>query len=466
MENTKQLKHILMVDDVTTNLKCAAQVLKEYYKLSMAKSGAQALELLEKVKPNLILLDIKMPDMDGYETLECIRGNPETAMIPVIFLTADSERESEIKGLRMGAMDFIRKPFEPEVMLSRIEKILQIEDMRKNLAISARRDVLTNLWNRKYMEEEVTKFVEKTDAKGIFFILDMDNFKGINDNFGHIMGDVVLVEFANTLRTLTGKKDIISRIGGDEFAVFIKGLYTVQEISSLAENIIVSIEKNVNSILVDGHDVSVSIGIAQLPADATNFMQLYNKADKALYFVKQNGKRGFHFYQDKEDYTYGSEKIDVAVDLHNLKQFVEEKCYFNGAYKVEYEGFKYIYQFISRCVGRTKQCVQLVLFTISGPALMMEDEEVMLPAMKKLEQSIVASLRRGDVATHFSSSQYVIILMDANIENGELVAERVLSTWKNINDIDQIDVHYDIGDVLNKKTALDLNGIKNVNLVN
>ena len=122
-------KHILIVDDVTTNLKVAGDVLKDKYQLSMAKSGAQALEFLKKAKPDLILLDVRMPGMDGYETLEHIKSNVETSNIPVVFLTVDDKRESEIKGLKMGAMDFILKPFEPDIMLSRIEKILQIEDL-------------------------------------------------------------------------------------------------------------------------------------------------------------------------------------------------------------------------------------------------------------------------------------------------------------------------------------------------
>ena len=122
-----------MVDDNTTNLKVAASVLNPYYKLSMAKSGKQALNFLKKNKPDLILLDIKMPEMDGYQTMEEIKLNPETCDIPVIFLTADTEHESEMKGIRMGALDFITKPFEESVMLGRIEKVLMMEDVRKNL---------------------------------------------------------------------------------------------------------------------------------------------------------------------------------------------------------------------------------------------------------------------------------------------------------------------------------------------
>lgn len=127
------MKHILMVDDVATNLKIAAEVLEPYYKLSMAKSGKQALRFLEKNVPDLILLDIMMPEMDGYQTMEEIKLDPKTANIPIIFLTADKEHESEVKGIKMGAMDFITKPFDAEVMLGRIQQVLHMDEMRKNL---------------------------------------------------------------------------------------------------------------------------------------------------------------------------------------------------------------------------------------------------------------------------------------------------------------------------------------------
>ena len=99
------MKHILMVDDVATNLKCAGEVLKDKYELSMAKSGKQALKILEKERPDLILLDINMPDMDGYETMEKIKEIPDCAEIPIVFLTAESENESEVKGFKKTSLE-------------------------------------------------------------------------------------------------------------------------------------------------------------------------------------------------------------------------------------------------------------------------------------------------------------------------------------------------------------------------
>lgn len=163
------MKHILMVDDSTTNLKSAAEVLQPYYQLSMAKSGKQALQFLKKNIPDLILLDLMMPEMDGYSVMEQIKLNPLTAGIPIIFLTADAEQASERRGLQMGAMDFITKPFKEEAMLGRIEKVLQMEDMRKNLLGEAGGEALSQSISKEtdikpeYSEEEIREAVHKID---------------------------------------------------------------------------------------------------------------------------------------------------------------------------------------------------------------------------------------------------------------------------------------------------------------
>jgi len=120
----EQRKHILIVDDVSTNLRCEGEVLKGKYKMTMAKSGEQALEILKESIPDLILMDIIMPGMDGYETMLKIKNNPLYADIPIVFLSGDSKSITEKKGMAMGAAGYIRKPFDPESLLEEIEKIL------------------------------------------------------------------------------------------------------------------------------------------------------------------------------------------------------------------------------------------------------------------------------------------------------------------------------------------------------
>ena len=122
------MKHILLVDDVSTNLKCVSLILKNKYELTMVKSGREALECLQTAIPDLVLLDIHMQDMDGYEVMEHMKENPKTADIPVILLTADAEQDSEKRGKALGAVDFIRKPFEPQILLDSIEAIWKTEE--------------------------------------------------------------------------------------------------------------------------------------------------------------------------------------------------------------------------------------------------------------------------------------------------------------------------------------------------
>lgn len=446
MEKTK---HILIVDDVTTNLKCAAEVLQDQYKLSMAKSGAQAINFLQKAKPDLILLDIRMPEMDGYQTLEIIKSNPETANIPVVFLTVDDQRESEIKGLKMGAMDFILKPFEPGVMLSRIDKILQIEDLRKNLSISARKDVLTGLWNRKHIEDEIERYLASGDEKGVFFIFDVDNFKSVNDSYGHIMGDAVLVRFADILQHSVGPRDVVARIGGDEFVAFLKGDYSPEEIRDYCTMVIERMENDVSESVNKDVELSVSIGVAIAPEDGTDYTSLCSKADKALYHVKQNGKNNYHFFRIQKDSPINEQRNieNHTVDMEKLQQVVSERNRVEGAYRVEYDGFKHIYQFVSRSMGRTGQDVQMALFTLNYIKNRGISPEILNEAMKELERAIVVSLRQGDVTTQYSSFQYVVLLMNASPENGERIAQRICHTWQELNEYEGIQIDYSVKDI-------------------
>ena len=122
------MKHILLVDDVSTNLKCEELILRNQYQVTMVKSGREALECLQTVLPDLVLLDIRMHEMDGYEVLQHMKEDPRTAAVPVILLTADTEQESEERGIALGAIDFIRKPIEPQLLLERVEAVWETEE--------------------------------------------------------------------------------------------------------------------------------------------------------------------------------------------------------------------------------------------------------------------------------------------------------------------------------------------------
>lgn len=435
------MKQILMVDDVATNLICAAEVLRQSYEVSTAKSGRQALLMLNEMEPDLIMLDINMPQMDGYEVFAKLQENPKWAKIPVVFLTAESDMTNEVKGLSMGAMDFIRKPFDPEVMKTRIDKIMSITEEKKALEGAANRDTLTNLSTRKTLEN----FMESEDGKeGYFLLLDLDNFKQVNDTYGHVVGDSVLVKIAHVFEEVVGTdKDQICRLGGDEFAIFLNSGMDREEIKNLIRRLIATCEFEISDLIADYSDfkVSVSIGIACKPDDAMEFQQLYSMADKALYFVKQNGKRGYHFYDSMALSKEESDKENNLIDLIQLQRLIKENDDSDGAYQVEYEGFKRIYRFVSRCMDRKNQDVQIVLFSINGVDL--QDLEYDNIFIEHLGEAVKVSLRRGDVATQCGKGQYVVILMDANEDNGLKVIDRIKANFEKAIDDSNINLTYE-----------------------
>ena len=222
------MKTILVVDDDNLTLALAKSVLNEKYKVVPVIKGKRALTYLENGKCDIILLDINMPEMDGFEVLSRIREMEQCRNIPVIFLTADIDAETETRCFKEGAVDFIGKPFVPDVMLSRISRLLELEELRNNLADrleqktrevsdikkKSQQDALTGLWDRTYTEENVNELLE-SGTEGALFMIDIDNFKPINDNYGHMAGDETLKMLGNVLRGLSSEGDVICRIGGD-----------------------------------------------------------------------------------------------------------------------------------------------------------------------------------------------------------------------------------------------------------
>ncbi len=448
------MKHILIVDDNKTNLAAARSVLNGVYKVTAVTAGGQALKFLEGNTCDLILLDINMPEMDGFEVMKKIGENETCKDIPIIFLTADNDAGTESRCLETGAVDFIAKPFVPAVMMSRISRILEMMDMRRQLAdkleqkvkevsdikSKARQDALTGLWNRVYTEETVNGLVSG-GVRGALFMIDMDNFKAINDNYGHIEGDNTLKMFADTMRKFSSKDDVLCRIGGDEFVMFINGVTSKPELSKLAGNMISDLCAKLEEKKFETNS-SVSIGIAQIPEDGTDFETVYNAADKALYYVKQNGKNSFHFFSEQK--AAENSRGSTIVDLKYLREFMARADSGKGAYQLDLDSFHHVYNFIRRFIERSGRDVQIVLFTAySENSAVMEQHEID-SALETLEQAIFTSLRRADVSTRYSSKQIIVLLMDANAEKGDMVARRIMECFKNIYKNTLVRIGYDI----------------------
>lgn len=437
------MKHILLVDDVTLNIKCASEILKDSYEITTAKSGRKALFALKDNIPDLILLDEEMPEMSGYDVLEKIKSEPNLAEIPVILLTEDQEKKNENLGLGAGAADFICKPFSPEDMVTRIERVLQMNE-RGSGASGIKKDLLTGLLDKKYLEEKLEQVVAAKE-KGVFLLLNLDNFRLVNENYGYGIGDEVLIKAAQVLTEEAPFGDLVCRMEDDEFVLFLQGEYEQHKIRNVIRRIIAGMEYEIGEYLADDNEfkVSASVGISRLPEDGETFTELYNLADKALYYVKQNGKRGYHFYRDRSEVEESEDEEDNLINLMQLERLIQEKEYATGAYRVEYHSFKRIYHFVARCMERKSQDAQLVLFTLSAAEDCEKKGGREENAMAVLEKAIAKSLRRGDVATRCGSCQYVVILMNATAENGDMVAGRIRDKFINMVQDPTLSISYE-----------------------
>lgn len=446
------MKNILVVDDNKLNLITAKNVLCSEYKVTAVMRGSQALTYLESNDCDIVLLDINMPEMDGFEVMEKIRCIERCRNTPVIFLTADNDSKTETRCFKAGAVDFIAKPFVTEVMLSRIGRALELEELRRSLAdrleqktlevsemkSKSRQDALTGLWNRAHTEETVNELIAD-GAQGALMMIDMDNFKAINDNYGHSAGDTTLKMFADTMCSFAAEGDVLCRIGGDEFVVFVNGVTSKSELGNRASDIISDLCYKLEQCKFETNS-SVSIGIAQTPDDGADFNKLYNCADKALYYVKQNGKNSYHFFSDKVHAE--SSRGGKTVDLNYLRDFRSRADSGRGAYLLDFDSFHHVYNFIRRFVERSSREVQTVLFTVTETGEPDADETEL--ALELLEKAIFTSLRRSDVSTRYSSKQLIVILMDANAENGDIVSARIIECFNKLYTGGKVTVDYGI----------------------
>ena len=427
------MKKILIVDDDNMNCILAKHALVQEYELAMAYSGKEALEYLEEDLPDLILMDIEMPEMDGKEAVKRIKEKDEWKSIPIVFLTADSNPMTEAECLSFGADDFITKPFVPDVMRSRVGKILDAHEKRKDLETLLEQntqksltDALTGLNNRPFLEKKLGELIND-DHSGTLFMIDLDNFKKMNDTYGHMIGDEVLKTFAEVLKMFARKDDILCRLGGDEFVTFYTDL-TDREIVAQKATDIIRIFSDKMGAMGYGGIVSVSIG-AKITLGEESFEELYDRADKTLYLVKNGGKNAYRIYDENiEESADKISQINTNATLERIHNMMMQDMAENkGAFHVEYNEFKKMYDFAMRCVIRNRRKVQIVLFTIEAP------EEVQEKAMDVFIQSVISSLRNVDTGTQYSSTQYVLIIMDADLADGREVAGRVIGRFHELN---------------------------------
>jgi len=324
-------------------------------------------------------------------------------------------------------------------------RILQrlMKDYAQDTYNNFHKDTLTNVWNRDYIKKYVDEYLSSQLNHGIMFMLDLDNFKSVNDIYGHSAGDEVLIKIADTMQEVIEDVGIIARIGGDEFVVFFPNEDNNDYVQLIAEKIIDAIKSKIETSR-KGCGVSVSIGIAQSDITINSFEKLFDNADKALYYVKEHGKGHYHSYNDSEVSLYNDRGVEA--DAVYFKKILEEDGVISGAYRVGYDGFTKIYQFISRSMERTNQTGILVLYTIFEINGNLLDSTILAECMISLETAVVKSIRKGDVTTRYSDYQQLVMILDADRHNGRLVAKRIYEIFKQNFD-KNVEIKFDITDI-------------------
>ena len=291
---------ILVVDDMTTTLLLLHDLLKDTYEVKIAKSGTKALEILES--PNdidLILLDIEMPDINGYDVCKRIKNNETIKNIPIIFITGRTSQEDEEYGLNLGAIDYITKPFNKAIVKLRIKNYLDLKIKNDMLEKLSMYDGLTNIRNRRFFDETFEKtFSEiKRDKKSLaVLMIDIDFFKLYNDNYGHGQGDETLRKVAKALeKTIKRASDFVARYGGEEFVILLKDI-NKDGVEAVANNLLNAVRelKITHEFSKIENYVTVSIGASYYnsSSDITK-LELLLKADETLYNVKNSGRNNF-----------------------------------------------------------------------------------------------------------------------------------------------------------------------------
>lgn len=358
------MNNILVIDDITDNLRILSDTLQEKgYKVRCAKNGLTGLKVAQKVIPDLILLDIKMSDLDGYSVCQKLKENPITKDIPIIFLSALDGVIDKVKAFEIGGADYIAKPFQIEEVLVRVknqlafqsakveitqlnqqleqkvrDRTVELENANQKLKIINQKlkreieerqkieqqlvqdilhDSLTGLPNRTLLMDRIEHSLQITkrnpDYLFALLFIDLDRFKSINDSQGHLVGDQLLINTANLLTNCIRNTDTLARLGGDEFVILLDNIQHLTDATKLAERINLQLQSSfsLNSQIVY---LSASIGIALSSTGYDNSSQILRDADIAMYRAKERGKAAYEVF-DQAMYLEIVKAIEIERDL-------------------------------------------------------------------------------------------------------------------------------------------------------
>lgn len=297
MNELSKQQTILIVDDAKENLNILAELLRPDFKIRAATSGEKALNIaFSDNPPDLILLDVMMPGIDGYEVCRRLKASLQTKNIPIIFVTGKVYEEDEINGFNLGAVDYITKPFNSVIVKARVGMHAELKRYRDYLEDISYRDGLTGISNRRRFDENLNttwNFAIRVPMPISIIMMDIDNFKQFNDHYGHLEGDNCLIKIAHALsNTIVRRTDLLARYGGEEFVSILPNT-DIDDAFLVAEKL----RSSVLSLQIPhiyssaAKIVTISLGVASgIPAINTSCSTLAKAADDALYRAKESGR--------------------------------------------------------------------------------------------------------------------------------------------------------------------------------
>ena len=436
---------IVVVDDEALSLTNAKTILNEHgMRVSCLRSGQDLLKFMAKNEPDLILMDVLMPEMDGFETyhalrhLETEKGKKQT---PVIFLTGSDDSETERRGLKAGASDFIRKPFNRDILIRRIHNTIMnaktIESLTEEVAI----DKLTGFLNKAAGTERISKLCET--AVGTLMILDLDNFKLVNDLYGHDMGDRVLRSLADVVCRNVRAEDVIARIGGDEFMAFCRNMEDEKGVATLTQRLNEELLHEASRLMGEEFDIplGISVGAAMVPEHGRDYELLFSLADGALYRAKQNGKHGSVVYHPEEE-EGDSREGNAQKELARITKIVEERNIGGGALMLGMEQFSFIYRFVKRFGKRYGGRDAKLLFVLSEK----EDAGASGKKMKEVSEQfglcLQDTLRKSDTILLSKPNQFFLLLPEVSEQDFPHVIQRIMKAWEKMEAHSAVNVEY------------------------
>ena len=441
---------IVIVDDDAFSMTNARTLLAANgIKASCLRSGRDFLKFMEKNTADLVLLDILMPEMDGFATLRAMRELEEkkgSSPTPVIFLTGENDSEAELRGLGEGASDFIRKPFNSDVLMSRIRNTVENKKTISTLTVEATLDKLTGFLNK-------AGGTKKTEAmcrseSGALVVFDLDNFKLVNDLYGHDMGDRVLEAFAAVVRSNCKEKDVVSRIGGDEFMGFFVAMDREDPVAMMVGRLNGQLLGECKKLMGKDFDVpiGVSAGVVFVPEHGREYDSLFKLADSCMYLAKQNGRHGYEIYDPV--YIMSPEDNDLNREISRVTRLVEERNEGQGAQILGQESFASNYRFIRRFVERYQCEAYKLLFS-----LIPESKDCDLAAAAEVFSKVLkAALRRSDIIMRSRANEFFLVLMELTEQDLEHVIGRIMKTWEKEELSASVRIEYASEVIISEKT--------------